>query len=87
VEPLKLVEAIKELCREDDPEENGGFIYQLFSILEGITGMPFKGCLDDDCCPVFEKISYTLNQLQKSGIEKYEPGQRYFFGHLIPDSA
>jgi len=87
LEPSKLVEAIIELCREDDPEENGGFIHQLFSILEGITGMPFKGCLDDDCCPVFDKISYTLNQLHKSGIEKYIPGQRYFFGHPIPDYA
>jgi len=86
LDPSKLITAIVELCQEDAPEENGGYINQLFSILEGITGIQYAGCLDDECFPVFPNISKTLNNIQQDGmLTKFEPGRRYFFGHQIPD--
>jgi hypothetical protein len=84
--PSKLIEAIAELCQEDDAEENGGYINQLFSMLEGVTGVQYAGCIDDDCSPVLRNISQTLNNIEQDGILKnFEPGVRYFFGHRIPD--
>jgi hypothetical protein len=87
-EPLdagRLVDAIAALCAEDEPEYHGGTIAGLFVLLEGLTGWPYAGCLDDDCTPVLPKISHTLNSLRQSGrLDRLEPGRRYFFGHLLP---
>lgn len=87
-EPLdaeRLVEAIADLCAADEPEYGGGTIAFLFSLLEGMTGWPYAGCLDDDCTPVLPKISHTLNSLRQSGrLDSLVPGRRYFFGHALP---
>lgn len=87
-EPLRvdnLASSIAALCSEEDPEQYGGIIAQLFSLLEAMTGVPYSGCLDDDCNPVLSTISYKLNTLRQSNlIAKWQPGCRYFFGHKIP---
>ncbi|WP_375773322.1 hypothetical protein NR798_21385 [Archangium gephyra] len=87
-EPLgaaKVAETIARLCAEEEPELRGGRIANLFGILEGMTGASYVGCLDDDCEPVMPKISAVLNKLRQSGgLEKLEPGNRYFFGHRRP---
>lgn len=87
-EPLdarRIVDAIAALCAAEEPEYGGGTIAYLFSLLEGITGWPYAGCLDDDCVPVLPKISHTLNSLRQSGrLDRVVPGQRYFFGHPLP---
>lgn len=85
VEPSQVAASIAELCAEEEPEMRGGAIHERFALLEGMTGWPFAGCLDDECMPVLPKISYTLNALQQSGrLERHEPGRRRFFGHLLP---
>ncbi|PSM30557.1 hypothetical protein [Haliangium sp. UPWRP_2] len=87
-EPLtveKLAAAIASLCAQDEPEQYGGIIAQLLSLIEAMTGVPYAGCLDDDCDPVLPAISHTLNSLRQSGLlAGLQPGRRYFFGHLIP---
>ncbi|NTX11906.1 hypothetical protein HUA76_13990 [Myxococcus sp. CA056] len=83
--PAKAAEAIARLCAEEEPELRGGRIETLFSILEGMTGTPYVGCLDDNCEPVMPKISSVLNKLrQHQEFEKFELGKRYFFGHRVP---
>jgi len=86
-EPLdarRLVDAIAALCAEDEPELMGGTIASLFVLLEGLTGWPYAGCLDDDCTPMLPKIAHTLNSLRQSGrLDRLVPGQRYFFGHPL----
>lgn len=87
-EPLcaaKVAENIAQLCAGEEPELRGGRIAYLFSLLEGMTGASYVGCLDDDCEPVMPKISAVLNKLRQSGaLEKLEPGHRFFFGHRLP---
>lgn len=85
VDPAQVAASIAELCAEDDPELRGGAIHERFALLEGMTGWPFAGCLDDECMPVLPKISYTLNALQQSGrLARVEVGRRCFFGHPLP---
>jgi hypothetical protein len=85
VDANALVEAIAGLCAADEPEYGGGTIAHLFSLLEGMTGWPYAGCLDDDCVPILPKISHTLNSLRQSGrLDPLVPGRRYFFGHALP---
>lgn len=87
-EPLgaaRVAENIARLCAEEEPELRGGRIANLFSLLEGMTGATYVGCLGDDCEPVMPKISAVLNKLRQGGaLEKLEPGHRFFFGHRIP---
>jgi hypothetical protein len=57
----------------------------LFAQLEGIAGVSFAGCLDDECTPVMPKIAETLNKVRQSNaLDGLEPGRRYFFRHPIP---
>ncbi|HYO68462.1 MAG TPA: hypothetical protein VEU33_20505 [Archangium sp.] len=87
-EPLsatRLAENIARLCAGEEPELWDGRIANLFSLLEGMTGISYVGCLDDDCEPVMPKIASVLNKLrQNGGLEKLEPGHRFFFGHRLP---
>lgn len=80
----KIAEAIAHLCRAEDPEQNGGVIAKLFCLLEGMTGISYVGCLDDDCTPILPRIASTLNKLRMApGLARTEPGSRYFFGHRL----
>ncbi len=79
-----LLNEIVALCDEEEPELNGGVIANSFAILEGLTGVPYAGCLDEDCTPIVPKILRTLTNLRLSGeLDRFEVGKRYFWGHAI----
>jgi hypothetical protein len=81
----EIIAAIKRYCQEEEFELFGGSIANLFSLLEGMTGVTYASCLDDDCNPILPRISHVLNRIQQSGVaRKFEAGRRYFFGHRIP---
>lgn len=77
-----LVRKIVELCQEEDVHENGGPIDTAFSLLEGLAGYPYAGCLDEACRPVLPKVASVVNHIQQDGkLAQLKPGRRYFFGH------
>lgn len=87
-EPLDaklLAHSIASLCEEDEPEQYGGFIAQRFLLLEAMTGVPYAGCLNEDCDPIMPTVSLVLNKLVQSGeMKDLRPGHRYFFGRKLP---
>jgi hypothetical protein len=85
VSAQRLLEKIKVLSGEDDPEMAGGPLANLFCLLEGLTGLSYAGCLDDDCVPMLARIASFQNHARQNGQFKEQiPGRRYFFGHALP---
>lgn len=86
--PLSLqhiIGTIRKLCDREDHSEMGGEIDELLSIFEAMTGISRAGCSTGSCMPEIERINSVLNSFEERGdIERFEVGQRYFFGHPIP---
>ena len=76
---------MEELCLAEDVVENGGAISYVYALFEAMTGVPSLGMFKEGVVPQALRILAMIEEFRYgTEMQKYQPGQRYFFGHPIP---
>jgi hypothetical protein len=83
---LYLVERIEHLCHIENFHEFSGTISMYFDFFEAMTGWPTVGVFDVTVDVNKNNALNLMSSVRKSGIlEKFITGERYFFGHQLPN--
>lgn len=82
-----LIERLEEACLEDedDPEQLMGGTVEFVDMIEAMTGLSRIGLYDEELDgDVAALRAYAARA--REHVEALEPGARWFFGHLVPES-
>ena len=80
-----LLAVMEELCFAEDVVENGGAISYVYALFEAMTGVSSLGMFKEGVVPQALRILAMIEEFRYgTEMQKYQPGQRYFFGHPIP---
>lgn len=80
-----ILERIELLCSGVDAVEFSGTISMYFDLFEAMTGQSCVGVFDENVTVDPHYAINVVDDFQHTGkVERFLPGQRYFFGNKLP---
>jgi hypothetical protein len=80
-----ITDRILAFTQDRNVQDYAGTLMDLLHRFEAMTGVPRPGLFEGEGTPLTLSIrALVIDFIEKGGLAKFQPGQRYFFGHAIP---
>ena len=81
-----VLDRIESLTRDENAFQLSGLISIYIKYFEALTGVRCVGLFDSEIAANTPAILAIVERVHHNGLlERFQPGRRYFFGHLVPD--